>query len=179
MAKELVAVEKSALTPAQYGQLAEVPPELEWLANITNPKTRRAYRNDVGEFSAFAGLRGPAELRTVTRAHVIAWRKDLEKRELAPSSIRRKLSALSALFDYLCERNAVAGNPVDGGKHPAANGNEGSTPALGDAQARKLLERPRRIRSRASGIGRSPEATRPRIARASPLRAAPLHWPTL
>jgi hypothetical protein len=39
---------------------------------------------------------GPAELRTVTRAHVIAWRKDLEKRELAPSSIRRKLSALSA-----------------------------------------------------------------------------------
>src|ERR1700680_144204 len=79
MAKDLVAVEKSALTPAQYGQLAEVPPELEWLANITNTKTRRAYRNDVSEFSAFAGLRGPAELRTVTRAHVIAWRKDLER----------------------------------------------------------------------------------------------------
>jgi hypothetical protein len=57
--KELA--QKSALTPAQYGQLAEVPPELEWLANITNPKTRRAYRTDVGEFSAFAGLRGPAE----------------------------------------------------------------------------------------------------------------------
>jgi integrase/recombinase XerD len=95
MAKELVAVEKSALTPAQYGQLAEVPPELEWLANITNAKTRRAYRNDVGEFSAFAGLRGPAELRTVTRAHVIAWRTHIETRELAPSSIRRKLTALS------------------------------------------------------------------------------------
>ena len=27
-------------------------------------------------------------------------------------------------------------------KRPAANGNEGSTPALGDAQARKLLEAP-------------------------------------
>jgi hypothetical protein len=34
-----------------------VPPELEWLANITNPKTRRAYRIDVSEFSAFTGLR--------------------------------------------------------------------------------------------------------------------------
>jgi integrase/recombinase XerD len=78
----------------------------------------------------------------VTRAHVIAWRKDLEKRELAHSSIRRKLSALSALFDYLCEHNAVAGNPVDGVKRPMANGNEGSTPALGDAQARRLLEAP-------------------------------------
>ena len=42
MAKDLVAVEntgvadrKQALTPAQYGDLADVPPELEWLANIT------------------------------------------------------------------------------------------------------------------------------------------------
>jgi integrase/recombinase XerD len=130
------------LTPAQYGDLAEVPPELEWLANITNSKTRAAYRIDVGEFSSFAGLRGFAEFRTVTRAHVIAWRKHLETRGLADSTIRRKLSALSALFDYLCERNAVAGNPVDGVKRPAANGNEGSTPALGDAQARKLLDAP-------------------------------------
>src|SRR6516162_4265261 len=149
MAKDLVAVpntsaavERSALTRAQFGQLAEVPAELEWLANITNSKTRRAYKIDVGEFSGFAGLRGPVEFRLVTRAHVIAWRKHLESRNLAASSIRRKLSALSSLFDYLCERNAVTGNPVDGVKRPAANGNEGSTPALGDAQARKLLEAP-------------------------------------
>jgi hypothetical protein len=33
-------------------------------------------------------------------------------------------------------------NPVDGVKRPMANGNEGSTPALGDQQARKLLEAP-------------------------------------
>jgi site-specific recombinase XerC len=46
------------------------------------------------------------------------------------------------LFDYLCERNAVAGNPVDGVKRPMANGNEGSTAALGDAQARRLLDAP-------------------------------------
>jgi len=74
--------------------------------------------------------------------NVIGWRKDMEKRKLSPASIRRKLSALSSLFDYLCERNAVLGNPVDGVKRPMANGNEGSTPALGDRQARKLLEAP-------------------------------------
>src|ERR1700749_4771096 len=107
-----------------------------------NTKTRRAYRNDVGEFSAFTGLHNPVELRTATRPHVIACRKALEGRALSPASIRRKLSALSSLFDYLCERNAVAGNPVDGVKRPMANGNEGSTPALGDGQARKLLEAP-------------------------------------
>jgi integrase/recombinase XerD len=38
--------------------------------------------------------------------------------------------------------NAVSGNPVDAVKRPMANGNKGSTPALGDAQARKLLEAP-------------------------------------
>jgi integrase/recombinase XerD len=152
---ELVVSERS-LTPAQYQALADVPAELEWLANIKNKKTRRAYEADVAEFMAFAGLRAPVELRTVTRAHVIAWRKHLESREkrskgrrpgakvqgLEDSSIRRKLAALSALFDYLCERNAVAGNPVDGVERPTANGNEGSTPALGDAQARKLLDAP-------------------------------------
>ena len=139
---DLVPVHEQVLTLAQFGELADVPPELEWLANITNAKTRRAYKSDVEEFSRFAGLRAPAELRMVARAHVIAWRKHLESRQLSPASIRRKLSALSSLFDYLCERNAVDGNPIDGVKRPMANSNEGSTPALGDAQVRMLLEAP-------------------------------------
>src|ERR1700734_2984740 len=142
MTSGLIPVHKRTPTPAQYGDLADVPPEIEWLANITNEKTRRAYKTDVTEFSSFTGLNEPAQLRTLTRAHVIAWRKDMEARNLSPASIRRKLAALSSLFDYLCERNAVAGNPVDGVKRPLANGNEGSTPALGDAQARTLLEAP-------------------------------------
>lgn len=133
---------KETLTPTEFNGLSDVPPELEWLANITNPKTRRFYKRDVEEFSRFAGVRAPTELRVVARAHVIAWRKSLEERGLTPASIRRKLSSLSSLFDYLCERNAVTGNPVDGVKRPATNGNEGSTPALGDAQARRLLEAP-------------------------------------
>jgi hypothetical protein len=37
---------------------------------------------------------------------------------VASSSIRRKFSALSSLFDYLCEHNAAAGNPVDGRDAP-------------------------------------------------------------
>jgi len=142
LSNALVPLKPSALTVAQFAQLADVPPEVEWLANIANPKTRRAYKLDLADFTAFAGLHESVALRTVTRAHVIAWRKQLEARSLAPATIRRKLSALSALYDYLCERNAVAGNPVDGVKRPAAHGNEGSTPALGDAQARRLLEAP-------------------------------------
>jgi integrase/recombinase XerD len=138
----LVPVASRSLTAAQFGHLSAVPPEFEWLANIGSRKTKKAYKIDVEEFRAFAGLSEPTQLRAITRAHVIAWRKDMERRCLSGATIRRKLSALSSLFDYLCERNAVNGNPVDGVKRPAANGNEGSTPALGDAQARKLLDAP-------------------------------------
>jgi integrase/recombinase XerD len=141
-APPVLPVVATRLTPEQFANLADVPPEAEWLANIANDKTKRAYRNDVGEFMLFAGLREAAALRGVARAHFIAWRKDMERRELSRSTIRRKLSALSSLFDYLCERNAVAGNPVDAVRRPTSNGREGSTPALGDEQARRLLEAP-------------------------------------
>jgi site-specific recombinase XerC len=131
-----------ALTAAEFRGLAAVPPELEWFANLPNPRTRRAYQQDVRDFTVFVGITRPEAFRTVTRAHLIAWRKDLEARNLAPASIRRKLAALASLFDYLCERNAVPHNPADGVKRPRANYHEGLTPALGDAQARALLNAP-------------------------------------
>ena len=61
---------------------------------------------------AFAGVDHPAQFRSVTRAHLLAWRRDLERRALAGATIRRKLAALSSLFDYLCEVNALVSKPV-------------------------------------------------------------------
>jgi site-specific recombinase XerD len=134
--------EGKRLSRAEFQGLGDMPPELEWFANLNNPRTRRAYRNDVKEFTAFAGVERPEEMRQVTRAHLIAWRKDLERRGLAPSSIQRKLAAIASLFDHLCEVNAVSHNPVRGVKRPKADKNEGKTPALGDGQARALLDAP-------------------------------------
>ena len=131
-----------ALTAVEFQGLAEVPPALEWFANLGYGKTRRAYQRDVQGFMDFAGIKNPEEFRLVTRAHVIAWRRELERRDLAPSTLRRKLSALSSLFDYLCEQNAVLLNPVRGVKRPKAQQHEGLTPALSDDQARLLLEAP-------------------------------------
>ena len=131
-----------ALTAPEFHQLAEMPPATEWFANIDNENTRRAYRKDLQEFMSFIGISAPDELRLVTRAHVLAWRKDLERRELAGSSVRRKLAALSSLFEYLSDANAVTHNPVKGVRRPKVEGYEGKTPALGDAQARHLLRLP-------------------------------------
>jgi integrase/recombinase XerD len=132
----------AGLTVADFHQLAEMQPALTWFANLDNPQTRRAYENDVREFMAFAGIEDPNAFRQVGRGHVLAWRCDLEQRTLAGATIRRKLSALSSLFDALCEANAVQGNPVDGVKRPKVTSQEGSTPAIGDHQARALLAAP-------------------------------------
>ena len=130
------------LTPAEYERLAEIPPEAEWFANLTNPRTRRAYLNDLRGFMQFCGLQDPEGLRTVTRPHILAWRHDLEAREMAPATIRRKMSALSSLFGFLCEKNAILLNPVDGAKRPRAEQSEGKTPVLSDSQAKRILDAP-------------------------------------
>src|SRR6266478_4712008 len=141
--RALIPTKARALSAKEFLDLADVPPEIEWFANITNPQTRRAYQNDLKDFMRFARITNPEVFRVVTRAHLIAWRKDLEKRGNEGSTIRRKLSAVSSLFEYLCERNAVVHNPVKGVKRPkVTNSGEGLTPALSDEQARMLLDAP-------------------------------------
>jgi site-specific recombinase XerD len=138
------------LTAAEFQHLADVPPEAEWFANLGNKATQRAYQTALSDFMRFTGIAKPEEFRIVTRAHVIAWRDDLAKRarpdnpakRLSGQTIRHRLAALSSLFQYLCERNAVTHNPVKGVTRPPVESYEGKTPALGDHQARKLLGAP-------------------------------------
>ena len=130
------------LTAAEFHRLADVPPEVEWFANLSNPSTRRAYEHAVGDFMRFVGIGRPEEFRTVTRAHIIAWRDALVQRGLGGSTIRHRLASLASLFQHLCDRNAVTHNPVKGVQRPRTESGEGKTPALGDHQARKLLAAP-------------------------------------
>ena len=139
---DIITTSNRALTSKEFQGLAEVPPEVEWFANLTNKETRRAYENALKDFMNFTGIQNPEEFRIVTRAHVIAWRDDLLSRSLSSMSIRHRLSALSSLFEYLCEKNTVTHNPVKGVKRPAVESYQGKTPAIGDHQARELLDAP-------------------------------------
>lgn len=139
----LLAASERRLTAAEFQSLAEVPAAAEWFANLDNPRTRRAYQGDIEDFTGFLGITAPEQFRAVTRAHVLAWRHQLEQRGLAGATIRRKLAALASLFDHLLDSNAVAGgNPVHGVKRPKIETTEGKTPALADHQAKALLEAP-------------------------------------
>jgi hypothetical protein len=90
---DLVPLKKHSLTRAQFEQLADVPPEEEWLANITNLKTRRTYKEDVREFIAFTALQDYMGLRSVGRSHIIAgartWKDAVWRRQPFGASSRR------------------------------------------------------------------------------------------
>lgn len=132
------------LAASEFERLADVPSEVEWLANFPSDLTRKAYASDIAGLARYLGIREPEDLRGVARTHVIAWRKEMEREGLSAATIRRRLSAAASLFDHLCESNAVAGNPVRGvARPPVENPNEGKTPAIGDSQARALMEAPK------------------------------------
>jgi integrase/recombinase XerD len=69
-------------------------------------------------------------------------KKDLEGRKLGGATIRRKLAALSSLFEHLCDANAVTHNPVKGVKRPKVESYDRrktySGPQISDHWLRKI-----------------------------------------
>src|SRR5665213_1017143 len=96
---------ESFLTAAEFQQLADVPPEVQWFKNLDNDHTERAYKKAIKDFILFAGIDRPEKFRLVTRAHVIAWRDNLRQRltkkgkKLGKITVRHRLTALSALYN--------------------------------------------------------------------------------
>jgi site-specific recombinase XerD len=98
----------ASLTATQFATLTKIPPEFEWLANLTKANPRQAYRRDIKDFQASACLHRPEQFPDVTSAHVIAWRLQLTRQGLVNDTIRRQLAALSSLYAYLCDRHEKA-----------------------------------------------------------------------
>jgi site-specific recombinase XerD len=128
---------------ANLDQLAAIPEEEVWLASQKSARTRRAYRLDVAHFMRTLGITTPEELRLIDHRAVIAWERIMrEQEQAAPSTVRRRLAALSSLFKHLVRHGAATRNPVVDVQRPAINREEGSTLAFSKAQARKLLDAP-------------------------------------
>jgi integrase/recombinase XerD len=124
--------------------LAAIPEEDIWLAKQKSKRTRRAYKQDVAHFMRTIDIRSQGELRQVDHRAVIAWENHMRENEkAAPSTIRRRLAALSSLFKHLKRHGHVCENPVSEVERPAINRDEGTTLAFSKADARKILDRPR------------------------------------
>src|SRR5271167_3951496 len=135
------------LTPANpvsiVEQLADIPEEEIWLAKQKSARTRRAYKLDVQHFMRTLSIKSYDELRQVDHRAVIAWERIMREDDGAePSSIRRRLAALSSLFKHLKRHRHVDNNPVADVERPAINRREGSTLAFSKTDAAKLLNIP-------------------------------------
>ena len=72
-----------------------------------------AYKDDVRKFMAAFGITTPEALRQVDHRSVMLWEQRMREGErLEASTIRRRLAALSSLFNYLVKFGVVDSNPV-------------------------------------------------------------------
>ena len=122
--------------------LAAMPPREDWFSGIESTHNRRSYLRHVAEFMAFAGLDEVERLPDTTPDQVEGWRDALRESPLRAATVRRKLSALSSLFEDLVARGAAARNPVEGVERPVEDEDTNAAPVLTRAEARKLLDAP-------------------------------------
>ena len=129
---------------ASLEALAAIPEEEIWLAKQKSARTRRAYQLDVAHFMRTLGITSPEQLRQVDHHRaVIAWQQIMREQEgAAPSTVRRRLSALSSLFKHLVRYGSASRNPVVDVGRPAINREERTTAAFSKMQARRLLDAP-------------------------------------
>ena len=116
-----------------------------WLLRTPSEETRRAYRSDLDQFSAHAGIM-PGEwerLATIRPEQVSRWRDQLASAGQAGSSIRRKLTTLRSLFSYLQIYGYTGANPAHGKfvKAPPV-ARDGKTVGLTPSDCRRLLDAP-------------------------------------
>lgn len=126
------------------GEVA-LPQEIEsvvgrYLENFLSDRTREAYVSDWRDFFAWmagAGVQVEA-LSDVTESHVIGYRNFLREK-YSPTSIARKLSAISSLFAKLKDEQIVRWNPAQGLKRPKAIAKKKRT-GFTDQEVNRLLD---------------------------------------
>lgn len=123
--------------------LAAIAEEEVWLASQKSARTRLAYKSDVAHFMRLVVITAPEQLRQVDHRAVIAWEVHMRETErLQPTTIRRRMSALSSLFSHLVRHGVVAQNPVREVVRPAINRRQGKTLAFSRRQSRAILDAP-------------------------------------
>jgi site-specific recombinase XerD len=108
-------------------------------AAIRNPNTRRAYARDVRGFVEWCADAGIASIAGVNTMHVAAYIEQLGTAHPAPT-VKRHLSAIRHLFDYLATGGILPFNPAAAVRGPKHSVKRGKTPVLAADEARQLLD---------------------------------------
>src|SRR5262245_43360403 len=116
--------------PLHAGRLGQPAREEEvWPASPKSREARQAYAGDVRRCMRLFGITAREALRQVDRTIMMAYARHLrEVQRVHPTTIRRRLSALSSLFRHLVQFQVIAANLVQAIDRPAINRWQGMTP---------------------------------------------------
>lgn len=111
----------------------------EFLDNFPSVNTRDAYRNDLEDFVQFVGTVTEAQW---TLKHLIDYRDFLAK-NLAPTSVRRKLSSVISFTRWCVQRGILVSDPANGLKLPKPQV-QNTTLAFTDDEVVRILGIPKK-----------------------------------
>ncbi|MCR4881761.1 MAG: tyrosine recombinase [bacterium] len=77
-----------------------------------SPNTEAAYRTDLLEFIDFLDKNGIEDFDSVKRSHINFYVRDLRKKELAPTSVSRKIASLRGWFKWMMSMNQINQDPT-------------------------------------------------------------------
>jgi site-specific recombinase XerD len=108
-----------------------------WLLGFGSVHTRRSYAGDVARWREFCAEHAiePLEAR---RPHVDAWARTLQESGLKPSTVGRRLAAVSSWYGFLVTEQVIAATPTEHVRRPKIS-DEGETPGLTRTEMRQLL----------------------------------------
>lgn len=78
-----------------------------------SPRTAEAYRRDLEGYLAFLDGQGVETCNGVTSDAVASYEKSLVEEGLAPTTVRRRISAVRGYHKFLVRENLAAGNPAE------------------------------------------------------------------
>jgi site-specific recombinase XerD len=105
-------------------------------AHIRNANTRKAYAQAGADFSRWCGRHRIVDVRSVEPVHVAAY---IEQLRLAPQTVKQRLAALRALFDWLVVGQVLPINPAASVRGPRHSVKVGKTPVLSAQEVRDLI----------------------------------------
>ena len=78
-----------------------------------SPRTIEAYGRDLADYASFLERNRLGSVVDADRAALAAYEADLSERGFAPTSVKRRLSAIKGLYRYLVREEVIATSPAD------------------------------------------------------------------
>lgn len=86
----------------------------------SSPRTAEAYRRDLEGYLAFLDGEGVTAIDDVQRDTVVAYEKSLQEEGLAPTTVRRRISAVRGYHRFLVREGLTQANPAEAVAIPKA-----------------------------------------------------------